>query len=388
MKVYKAYKFRMYPDDETKCKLNSFMGTSRFIYNYYLDKKDKLYNELGINYKLDDMKKDVKYLNKEYEWLKEIDSSILRTTLDDLDRSYTNFFNKRSKHPKYKSKNNHDTYRTVAIRSRYKENNYCNVKVDLNKRVIKLPKLDEIKIKGYRNLKTFEDKKIISVTVSKEAYKYYASVLVEEEILISEYKLTKAVGIDLGIKNLIITSDGIKYSAMKKIEQYEKKIKGLNKWLSRCEKGSKNREKVKIKLQRVYQKLRNARKYYCNLLTSTLVKENDLIVTENLNIKSMIEEAPYKSFRKKIIDSSLNEIIREIKYKSKWLNKKIIQVDRYYKSSQICNHCVEVNKEVKDLSIREWDCKKCKNKNDRDINASINILMKGIEKYYKEQYVI
>ena len=388
MKVYKAYKFRMYPDDKTRCKLNSFMGTSRFIYNYYLDKKDKLYNEFGINYKLDDMKKDVKYLNKEYEWLKEIDSSILRTTLDDLDRSYTNFFNKRSNHPKYKSKNNHDTYRTVAIRSRYKENNYCNVKVDLNKRVIKLPKLDEIKIKGYRNLKTFEDKKIISVTVSKEAYKYYASVLVEEEILISEYKLTKAVGIDLGIKNLIITSDGIKYSAMKKIKQYEKKIKGLNKWLSRCEKESKNREKVKIKLQRVYQKLRNARKYYCNLLTSTLVKENDLIVTENLNIKSMIEEAPYKSFRKKIIDSSLNEIIREIKYKSKWLNKKIIQVDRYYKSSQICNHCGEVNKEVKDLSIREWVCKKCKNKNDRDINASINILMKGIEKYYKEQYVI
>ena len=386
MKIYKAYKFRMYPNNEIKSKINSFMGTSRFIYNYYLDKKDRYYNELKINYNIKDMKKDVKYLSSNYEWLKEVDSCILRTTIDDLDRSYTNFFEKKSDHPKYKSRNNHDTYRTVAIRSSYKENDYCNIKVDLEKRIIKLPKLPNIKIRGYRNLKTFNDKKIINVTISKEANKYYASVLVEENIVERPFILNKAVGIDLGVKNLVITSDGIKYNAMKKIELYEKKIKGLNKWLSRCEKGSKNREKVKIKLQRVYQKLRNARKYYCNIITNEIVKENDLIVTETLSIKEMIENSQYKTFRKKIIDSSLNEIKREIRYKSKWQNKRLIELNKYYASSQICNHCGNKNKEIKDLSIREWECNNCYNKNDRDINASLNIEYEGIIKYYKEQY--
>ena len=386
MKIYKAYKFRMYPNKEIKSKINSFMGTSRFIYNYYLDKKDRYYNELKINYNIKDMKKDVKYLNNNYEWLKEVDSCILRTTIDDLDRSYTNFFEKRSNHPNYKSRNNHDTYRTVAIRSSYKGNDYCNIKVDLEKRIIKLPKLPNIKIRGYRNLKTFNDKKIINVTISKEANKYYASVLVEENIVERPFILNKAVGIDLGVKNLVITSDGIKYNAMKKIELYEKKIKGLNKWLSRCEKGSKNREKVKIKLQRVYQKLRNARKNYCNIITNEIVKENDLIVTETLSIKEMIENSQYKTFRKKIIDSSLNEIIREIRYKSKWQNKRLIELNKYYASSQICNHCGNKNKEIKDLSIREWECNNCYNINDRDINASLNIEYEGIIKYYKEQY--
>ena len=386
MKIYKAYKFRMYPNKEIKSKINSFMGTSRFIYNYYLDKKDRYYNELKINYNIKDMKKDVKYLSSNYEWLKEVDSCILRTTIDDLDRSYTNFFEKRSNHPKYKSRNNHDTYRTVAIRSSYKENDYCNIKVDLEKRIIKLPKLPNIKIRGYRNLKTFNDKKIINASISKEANKYYASVLVEENIVERPFILNKAVGIDLGVKNLVITSDGIKYNAMKKIELYEKKIKGLNKWLSRCEKGSKNREKVKIKLQRVYQKLRNARKYYCNIITNEIVKENDLIVTETLSIKEMIENSQYKTFRKKIIDSSLNEIKREIRYKSKWQNKRLIELNKYYASSQICNHCGNKNKEIKDLSIREWECNNCYNKNDRDINASLNIEYEGIIKYYKEQY--
>ena len=386
MKIYKAYKFRMYPNNEIKSKLNSFIGTSRFIYNYYLDKKDRYYNELKINYNIKDMKKDVKYLSSNYEWLKEVDSCILRTTIDDLDRSYTNFFEKRSNHPKYKSRNNHDTYRTVAIRSSYKGNDYCNIKVDLEKRIIKLPKLPNIKIRGYRNLKTFNDKKIINVTISKEANKYYASVLVEENIVERPFILNKAVGIDLGVKNLVITSDGIKYNAMKKIELYEKKIKGLNKWLSRCEKGSKNREKVKIKLQRVYQKLRNARKNYCNIITNEIVKENDLIVTETLSIKEMIENSQYKIFRKKIIDSSLNEIKREIRYKSKWQNKRLIELNKYYASSQICNHCGNKNKEIKDLSIREWECNNCYNINDRDINASLNIEYEGIIKYYKEQY--
>ena len=388
MKISKAYKFRMYPNEIQKSKLNSFMGTSRFIYNYYLNKKESMYKEKNINYKLNEMKKDIKELYKEYEWLKEVDSSLIRTTLDDLDKAYINYYKKRSLYPRYKRRNNHEAYRSPAIRSSYKGKEYCNIQVDLEKGVIKLPKIEEIKIRGYRNLKTFEDKKILSTTISKEANKYYVSILIEEEVIELEYKIHTAVGIDLGIKNLVITSDGIKYNGMNKIEKYEKKIKGLNKALSRTQKGSKNREKIKIKLQRVYQKLRNARKYYSNEITSKIVKENDLIISEKLDIKEMIKQSQNRTFTKKILDSSMREILRQIEYKSKWNNKKYIQIDKYYASSQKCNHCGNKEGKVKDLNIREWECKRCKNKNDRDINASLNILMKGIKKYYKEEYVI
>ena len=384
MKIYKAYKFRMYPDECTKSKLNSFMGTSRFIYNHYLELKDKYYNELNINYNISDMKKDIKNLENEYPWLKDIDSMASRNTLDDLNRSYTNFFQKRSSHPKFKCKNNHDTYRTTAIRGSYNGKEYSNIKVDLENKMIKLPRLDSIKIRGYRNLKIFDDKKILNATVSKEAGKYYVSVCTEEDITLNSFILRYGVGIDLGVKNLVIMSSGVKYDAMNKTDKYEKKIKGLNRWLTRSKKGGKNREKIKLKLQRAYQKLRNARKYYTHLITKEITDNNDLIAVENLNTNNMIEEASTKNFRKKILDSSMREVLRQIKYKSLWKNKKVIEASRYFKSSQRCSHCGNINSGTKNLSVRKWECSKCHSINDRDINASINILMEGIEKYYKE----
>ena len=380
--MYKAYKFRMYPTRDAQAKLNSFMGTSRFIYNYYLNERINRYKNEKLSYSLWDMKKDLKLLQEKYKWLKDVDGCLLRTTLDDLDRAYSNFF-KDSGFPRFKSKNHHDTYRTVCIRSSHKDNNYSNIKVDLERRVIKLPKIEEIKIRGYRNLKLF-DKKIINATISKEANKYYVSVLAEEEDTNNEFSLNGAVGLDLGIKNLVVTSDGIKYEAMKKINRFEKKIKGLNRWLSRTKKESNNRRKVIAKIQRVNMKLRNIRKYYTHLITTKLVRNHDLIVAEKLQVKEMIENS--KTFLKKSIANSVfSEIIRQLKYKAKWNNKKFIQIDKYYPSSQECCHCGERNKELKDLSIREWECKSCGSLNDRDINASINILYEGVKKYYREQ---
>lgn len=153
---------------------------------------------------------------------------------------------------------------------------------------------------------------------------------------------------------------------MNTIKKYEKKIKDLNRWLFRCRKGSKNRLKVIAKLQAVYRKLKNARKYYIHFITSILTKENDCLVTENLKVKDMIEKGNH-TMSKYLSDSSLSEIIRQLEYKCKWQNKMLIKVPQYYASSQICNQC---------------NCH-----NDRDINASLNILEKGIELYYKEQYV-
>ena len=154
------------------------MGTSRFIYNYFLNAKINKYKNNKENYSLNDMKKDLKEIYADYLWLKDVDSTLLRTTLDDLDRSFENFYHN-SGFPKFKAKNYHDTYKTSCIRSTYKEKTYSNIRVDLEKRVIKLPKIDEIRIRGYRKLKEF-DKKIINCTISKEVNKYYVSVLVEE----------------------------------------------------------------------------------------------------------------------------------------------------------------------------------------------------------------
>ena len=382
MNVYQAYYFRMYPNKEQQVKLNQFLGTSRFIYNHYLSLKEKTYKETENNLSLGDLKKDLVTLQQEYQWLKEIDSIILRTTLDDLDKAYLGFFQKKNGYPRYKSRNNHESYRTMCLRSTYKGKEYQNIKVDLKKKEITLPKLTPIKIRGYRKLEDFPYK-ILNVTVTKEADRYYASVCVEQEKPSLSFEGKNIVGIDLGVKDLVIRSDGIKYKALENIKKYEKKIKGYNKMLARSEKGSNNREKIKIKLARVYQKMRNARKYYTHFITSQIVKENDIIVCEKLKVKEMIMKGT-KSLSRRIANSSLSEIIRQLRYKAKWQNKRLYQVDTYYPSSQICSHCGKKKEELKDLNIREYKCNGCGLLLDRDINASINILTEGIKYYIRE----
>ncbi len=380
MIINKAYMFRLYPTEEQKILINKCIGSSRFVYNYYLNKKEELYKNQK-NLSLKDMKQDLLLLGIEYPWLKEVDSCALRTSLEDLDRAYINFYNG-SGHPKFKKKNYNSTYRTCCIRSTYKDKSYSNIKVDLINRKIKLPKIGNIKFRGYRKLLEFPFK-IFNATVSKVAGKYYVSICVEEEIELEQFCPKYITGIDLGVKDLVITSNGVKYKAIENIKKYERKIKGYNKALSRSMRGSKNREKIIKKLQRNYEKLRNARKYYTHLITSNLVKENDIIACETLKVKDMIEETKHR-FRKYIVNSSLYEIKRQLEYKCLWNNKRLIKINTYYPSSQICSVCGNRKKELKDLKIRSFICEECKNELDRDINASVNILMEGIRKYIEQ----
>ena len=377
MLINKAYKFRIYPNEEQKIFINKCIGSSRFVYNYYLNKKEELYKN-NINLSLKDMKKDLLLLAIEYPWLKEVDSCAIRNSLDDLDRAYINFY-KGSGHPKFKKKNSNDTYRTNCIRNTYKDKNYSNIKVDLINREITLPKIQKVKIGGYRNLLEFPCK-ILNATISKVADKYYVSLSVEEQKVMRPFIPRYITGIDLGVRNLVITSEGIKYKALEIIKKIERKIRGYNKALSRSKRGSKNRKKIIIKLQRYYEKIRNARKYYTQLITSTLVKENDIIACETLKVKEMIEKGKHH-IAKYVANSCLSEIIRQLEYKCLWENKRLIKVNRYYPSSQICSVCGNRKKELKKLSIRSYICDKCRNEMDRDINASINILMEGIKEY-------
>jgi len=374
MVVFKAYKFRLYPDNNKINLIHQTFGCTRFIYNYFLTKKDEYYNKTKQYLTLKEMKSDLVLLKKENDWLREVDSMSLTTTLENLDRAYTNYFNKRESHPVYKKRGVKDSYKTINIKSSYKESKYSNIIIDINNRIIKLPKLGNIKIKGYRNLKKELD--IKNATIMKEGNKYYVSLCVREEIEDETIKINHAIGIDLGVTSLITTSEGIKYDKLN-TKRVEKHIELLQQKLSRCIKGSSNYYKIKNKIARLYQKIRNMRKYYIHEITTKLVKENDLIVCESLETKKMIEKKESKRLTKGIVNACFREIVKDLEYKTKWYFKKLIKINTYYPSSKICSHCGYRNK-INDLSIRKFLCINCNNINDRDINASINILDEGI----------
>ena len=376
MEIYRAYKFRLYPNEGKKILIHKTFGCARFVYNYYLNYQ----KEKGVQ-KTFDLCKDLKELENQYEYLKEVDSCALRSSIFDLEDGFNNFFAKRSGYPRFKSKFNRQSYRTSCVRGTYKEKEYSNIEVDLLTRNIKLPKLGKVKIRGFRNKDKIEGK-IVNATISRESTnKYYVSVLVEEDLLVEKVTPTTIVGIDLGIKDLVVTSDGIKYGNEKVLTKYEKRLKRLQRKLSRQVKGSKNYLKTKEKIARLNAKIKNYRKHYLNNIANEIVNEHDIIVTESLLVKDMFKEK-VKAFNKSLSDASLSKLCSLIEWKSKIKGKYYYKINTYYPSSQICSHCGYKNNEIKDLSIREYDCPECGTHNDRDINASLNILFEGLKLHY------
>lgn len=380
--MYKAYKFRAFPNSKQIELIQKTFGCTRFIYNYYLDKKKTLYEEKKESISCFDMIKDLKNLYIDYPFLKEVDSCSLRCALFNLDNAFQRFFKKSGNYPKFKGKyTSRRCYRTNYVKNTYKDKVYENIKLDLKRRVITLPKLKEVPIRGYRNL-DYIPGRIINATVEQlSTGKYYVSVLVEEKEITTKTTPKKIVGIDLGVKDIVITSDHEKIHNPKYIEKYEKRIRRKQKELARKVKGSKNYYKTKKELAILYQKLKNARKYFIHQITKKLVLENDIIVTEDLKLEDMIKE---KKLSKHLTNASLGEICRVLEYKAKLYGKKYIKIDSYYPSSQECSVCGYKNEEVKKLSVRKWTCSKCGSYHDRDYNASYNILFEGLKKYIKE----
>ena len=380
MKTYKAYKFRLYPTDSQKLLIEKTFRSTIFIYNTFLAERKNKYelNKIKIN-KYDQLK-ELTVLKKEYEWLKEIDSCALQTATFNLDDAFVRFFSGYG-YPKFKKKNIHDSYRTNNVRSTYKDTNYESIRIDLKNKLIALPKLKEVKIRGYRNLKVIPGK-VKSATVSKDAGKYYVSVLVEVSFTKPVIDLNNVIGLDLGIKDFIVTSDGEKIK--NEVKMNEKRLKGLQKGLSRCVPGSKNYNKMKLKIQRLYLKIRNSRKYMIHTVTNKILKDNDIIAVESLDIKEMYQVHKVAKYLNQV---PMGEFLRILKYKAEWLGKKVIEINKYYPSSQICNRCNYKEIKVKDLSVRSWICKNCECVHDRDINASINIMFEGLTKYIKENLI-
>ncbi len=365
MKIYKSYKFRMYPNKCQEELINKTIGSCRFIYNYFLDKKvSNAYSGIKL----------IPELSKEKTFLKEVDSCAIRNSLFNLEDAYKRYYNGNG-YPKFKIKGIHNSYKTNNIKSTYKGKEYNSIRLNLKNKTITLPKLKEVSIRGYRNKFDFNGL-IKSAIISKKANKYYVSVLEEEDISLLKFVPNNIVGIDLGIKNFLITSHNEKIKNTIKIN--EKRLAGLQKGLSRCKLGSKNRYKKKLKIQKLFMKIKNARKFLIHTITHKIIKENDIIAVENLSVKSMQK---IHSIAKCLTETPIYEIKRILQYKAIWNNKKVIEIDRYYPSSQICSVCNHQNKEVKNLSIRSWECPKCGRIHDRDVNAAINIMWKGLNIY-------
>ena len=377
--VLKGYFLRLYPTDNQKELINKTIGCTRFIYNRFLDEKIKDYKTSGKSKSCYDQIKELPGLCKEYPWLSEVDSCSLRTALFNLDDAYKRFFKKQNEFPKFKNKDVGNSYKTNNIKNTYKNKNYESIKLDFQNKVITLPKLKEVKFRGYRN-KTSLIGNVKSAVIRRQAGKYYVSVLVEEPLLLPEFTPRSIVGLDLGIKDLIITSYNEKIENSLKSQNVQKRINGLQKGLARCKPGSKNRYKIKLKIQRAYMKLKNIRKHLIHDITKKLVKENDIIVMEDLDIKNMYQT---HSIAKSLTNIPLAEIKRVLEYKCKWQNKKLFTINRYYPSSQICSVCGYRNRELKDLSIREWECPECGRLHDRDLNASVNIMFEGLKMYMR-----
>ena len=361
--MLKAYKYRLYPTKEQEIYFSKCFGCARFIYNKMLNDKieyyknnNKMLNNTPAQYK------------KEYQWLKEVDSLALANVQMNLNKAYKNFFRDKSVgFPKFKSK----------------KNNYCSYTTNNNQKTqtikiiddkyIKLPKLKTlVRIKLHRQIP--KDGIIKSATISKNpSNKYYISILVEQEIK----ELPKnefAVGIDLGLTDFVATSDGIKYSNPKWLRKSLNKLAKEQRKLSRKKVGSKNRNKQRIKVAKLHEKIANQRKDFLHKLSSELINENQVICLEDLKVKE-IQQNKYLS--QSVSDVGWYEFRRQLEYKAKWYGRTISFVDKYYPSSQICSNCGE-NTGKKPLNIREFDCPYCGKHHDRDINASINILHEGL----------
>lgn len=380
--MYKAYRFRLYPTTNQIELIHKTFGCTRVVYNHYLEKQKALYDEGKDSLSCFDMIKDLKNFQVERPYLKEVDSCSLRCSLFNLDDAFKRWYKGQGEYPKFKGKyNSKRSYRTNCISSTYKDKTYQSIEVDLKRHIIKLPKLKEVSIKGYRDLEYLPGR-IINATIEQAStLKYYVSVLVEEDDVYTKLKPRKIIGIDLGIKDIVITSDNEKIGNPRLIEKYEKRIKRCARELSRRVKGSNNYNKTKKKLAVLHQKLKNARRYFIHQITKKLVIENDIIVTESLKLKDMIEE---KRLSKQLTNVSLGELCRVLEYKAKIYGKKYIKIDSYYPSSQECSRCGYKNEKVKDLSVRSWICPECGSYHDRDYNASYNIMFEGLKKYMME----
>ena len=356
--MLKTYKYRIYPNKLQKEYLNKTFGCVRFIYNKMLSDKIEYYEKTG-----EMLKNTPAQYKKEYQFLKEVDSLALANAQMNLDKAYKNFFRDKSVgFPKFKSKKTN--------RFSYTTNNQ-NGTISVDGNFVKIPKLkSKIKIVLHRQFKGLIKSATISKTPSNQ---YYISILVDTEN-IQLPKNDNKIGIDMGLDVFCTLSNGAKIKNPRFIKQYENKLAYEQRKLVRKIKGSKRYEKQRIKVAKLYEKITNCRKDFLHKISNIITNDNQVIIMETLSSKEVQQN---KQLAKSVSDVSWYEFSRQLKYKSNWKGKTFHKINKWFPSSQICNRC-GYNDGKHGLDIREWTCPNCGTKHDRDVNASINILNKGI----------
>lgn len=355
-----TYKFKLKPTTNQQVLLNKHFGATRFLYNRFLEERKTAYqnDKKSLNYY--DNSKELTAMKKtdEYGWLKECNSQSLQYSLKQLDSSFNNFFRKLGGFPKF-----HSRYSTQGFRVPQK------FTVDDNR--LRMPKF-----RG--GIKVTQDREVQGelkfCTITKDAAgDYFVSVTTDHKP--SELSNSQnSVGIDLGIKDLMIMSDGTKVKNKQYYRKLQKKLGAQQKELSRKEKGSNRRKKARVQVAKTHRKIANRRKDTIHKATINIIRNNQLIVMEDLNVKGMVKN---HRLAKSVSDASFGEIKRQLQYKSEWYGRSFVQIGRWYPSSKTCNNCGYINQNLM-LSERTWECPQCATKLDRDLNASKNILDEGL----------
>lgn len=360
-----SYKFRIYPNTEQQILIQKTFGCTRFVYNYFLAQRISEYNTSGKSSTRFQQDKFLTLLKQQIKWLQEPDKCALQNALKDLDTAYKNFFrsvksNGKVGFPQFKSKRNRrKSYRT-------------NSNIVIFKDRVRLPKLGLVKCRISKEVRG----RILSATVSQNPSGKYFVSLCCTDVETSPLPCTGAVvGLDMGLKSFVITSDGVEYPNHRYLRKSQKRLAQLQRQLSRKSKGSNRREKARIKVAQLYEKITNQRNDTINKLSTELVRNYDLISIEDLSPKNMVRN---HKLALSISDASWGEFRRQLKYKTVWYGKVLVTIDRFYPSSQLCSVCGTQWSGTKDLSVRDWICPVCGVSHNRDINAAKNILNEGL----------
>ena len=360
--MFKAFKYRLYPTISQAEKINRNIGCARFVYNQLLDDRIKVYKETKQK-----SKKTYSVLKEEHEFLKQADSRALKNAQAHLDEAYNKFFKEPSTgFPKFKAKR--------KSRWSYTTDNNNNA-IHFKGNRLQLPKIGAVKVAQHIDI----EGRIITATISHErSGEYYASVLCEIEQPVSLQETEKKVGIDLGLHDIIVCSDGQRVEAPKHFRKAQNKLAKAQRKFARTQKGSNGHEKQRIKVAKCYQKIKNQRKDFLHKLSTKLINENQVICLEDLSVKGMQKN---HNLAKSVSDASFAKFVNMIEYKASWYGRTVVKIDRFYPSTQICNSCGFQNtslRGMKGLKVREWVCPECGEVHDRDYNASRNILKEGL----------
>lgn len=357
--MLKAYKYRIYPTKEQEESFFQHFGACRFVYNWALENKIKSYEQNGKSVSRFTLNKMMTELKEEHTWLKNVNSQSLQGATLSLETVFTKFFREKKGFPKFKSKKN--PVQSFSVPQFYE--------VDFDKNKVKLPKIGWIKTKLHRKFKGIEKTATLSRTPTG---KYYISILVDDEQetpVKSLFNEKVTVGIDIGIKDFAILSNGEKIDNPKYLKTSIQRLNVLQRRMSRKQKGSKNRAKARNAVSKLHERISNQRNDFQHKLSSKLIGENQALALETLNVSGMLKN---HCLALHIADASWNSFVTKLEYKAEWFGKTILRIGRFEPSTKICNVCGYYNKNLT-LADREWQCPDCKINHDRDINAAINI---------------